>query len=83
MIKTQYLKGTDLCHEDQGTVLRGYMMRSTIDSTGYGNKPQFKDDDDWLENTIFHVTKDNRLDHRFNTCESTPTWPLGKPSVNR
>lgn len=80
---SKYMKGSDLCPRDQEIVLNGYTMRSVIGSPGYGNKPQFKDDNDWLENTIFHVTKDNRLDHRFNTCESTPTWPLGKPGVNR
>ncbi len=82
MMQTQYLKGSDLSSEDQAKALLCFYGRSTIKNPGYGSKPQFKDDQDWLENTIFHVTKQNRLDRRFYTCESTPTWPKGKPGVN-
>ena len=72
-----YMKGSDLCPEDKEEVFRCYRWRSTIGNHRPGYRPQFKDDAEWLENTIFHVTKDQRLDFRFCTCESTPTWPEG------
>ena len=37
---------------------------------------QFRDDRDWLEHTLFHVTKNGELDKRFKHCQSSPTWPF-------
>lgn len=39
---------------------------------------QFKDDEDWLANTFFVVTKSGDLDRRYSFCESSPTWPFGQ-----
>lgn len=36
---------------------------------------QFKDDQDWLNNTLFAITVRGTLDKRVDHCFSTPTWP--------
>ncbi len=78
-----YKNGSDLQSADQKEVLAAYVHRYTKDhkpawvQTDY-YKPQFANDEDWLNNTIFHVRKNGRLDHRFTSCCSTPTWPDGK-----
>jgi len=40
--------------------------------------PHFATDAEWLANTSFAVTKDNKLDERAVHCQSNPTWPKGK-----
>ena len=39
---------------------------------------QFKDDADWLANTVFPVTKAGALAARPGACQSSPTWPNGR-----
>lgn len=36
---------------------------------------QFKDDADWLANTLFYVKADGTLSNRHSSCYSSPTWP--------
>ncbi len=36
---------------------------------------QFKDDADWLANTIFVIKGDGTLNNRSSSCASYPTWP--------
>ena len=36
---------------------------------------QFLTDQEWLENTLFHVAPSGSLDKRHRECDSTPTWP--------
>lgn len=40
---------------------------------------QFKDDADWLAHTLFCCNKDGSLNKSARYCESSPTWPDGKP----
>ncbi len=82
--------GKDLSFADQDYVLRTFVNRFTGDSVpkwsrglsggvAYNYPLQFKDDKDWLANTLFHVNRSGHLDKRYSTCESSPTWPNGKP----
>lgn len=76
-------RGTALHPDDRREVLAAFVNRFTIERTpawarGTLYKPQFRDDQDWLANTLFHVRRNGRLDRRFKGCQSTPTWPLGK-----
>ncbi len=43
---------------------------------------QFKDDRDWLKNTLFAVTERDNLDKRVDHCYSSPTWP-DNPELRR
>jgi hypothetical protein len=82
-------RGTELSAVDQRRVLAAYVHRFTGEHRPqWANDPrpdgaaypvQFKDDADWLANTFFKVRADGRLDERARYCESTPTWPNGKP----
>ena len=36
---------------------------------------QFKDDREWLHNTVFQTTREGKLDRRCKYCRSQPTWP--------
>jgi hypothetical protein len=79
------LLGKNLHPDDQRHVLSAFIYRFTqthvpewAKSGNYTYYPQFKDDDDWLANTLFHVRNDERLDRRYKSCQSSPTWPLGK-----
>jgi len=77
--------GTDLQPMDREYVLRVYNHRYTGDHrprwAAENRRPgnpyplQFKDDADWLANTLFATTKNGRLDKRNNACFSAPTWP--------
>lgn len=81
------VKGTELKPSAKAEALRGYINRYTKthvpewakrprpDGTQY--MPQFKDDNDWLEHTLFYITKNGDLDKRNPDCESSPTWPDG------
>jgi len=78
------IKGTLLSSQDKEYVLNAFVHRFTGNhmprwaSGNYKKYPHFIDDTDWLENSLFNVTKSNRLDHRFSHCESTQTWPNGR-----
>jgi hypothetical protein len=81
--------GIELHPDDQHLVLSAYVHRYTGDhKPNWANSPrpcgnpyplQFKDDNEWLANTFFHIRhvpgEGNRLDNRFKHCESHPTWP--------
>ncbi len=75
--------GSELTPEDQKHVLAAYVHRFTGDHRPKwakgGYTIQFRDDQEWLAHTRFHVTKRGRLDGRFRACESSPTWPGGQP----
>jgi hypothetical protein len=79
------LKGNQLKPSVRAEVLRRYVHRYTGE-----HKPQwagrewkdgkpyplhFKDDNDWLANTEFEVTKAGELNQKFHQCVSSPTWP--------
>ena len=73
--------GSQLSDNAKEHVLLAYIYRSTGDHRPPGDpeppknsvKIQFKDDQDWLANTRFAVTKAGHLDLRIQHCESTPT----------
>jgi len=72
--------GIELTLEDQNHVLRSYVHRYTAEHRPTWvidkiNPVQFSSDADWLAHTKFKVRKNGRLDHRFHTCHSSPTWP--------
>jgi hypothetical protein len=79
------LKGSELPYSTQREVLRCFVHRYTaehVPSWARGElkdgKPypvQFASDKDWLENTLFQVTKAGNLSNRHSYCESHPTWP--------
>lgn len=77
--------GIELSEQEQKHVLAAYVHRYTGDhkprwvNGGRFYPLQFRDDHDWLCNTTFKVTKSGRLDMRARFCESSPTWPNGKP----
>jgi len=76
-------RGTALHEDDKRHVLAAFVHRFTMErrpqwARGTLYMPQFRDDADWLANTLFHVRRNGRLDHRFRGCQSTPSWPLGK-----
>jgi hypothetical protein len=78
------LKGSALNAADQKYVLAAYVHRYTrehIPSWTFNRDypVQFASDADWLEHTLFGVTKNDRLDRRVKHCSSTPTWPDGAP----
>ena len=71
--------GSELPAHVQADCLRRYVHRFTGDhiprwAIGRGYMQQFKDDKEWLANTLFHVRQDGHLDNRYRSCESTPTW---------
>jgi hypothetical protein len=78
-------KGADLSIKDQAHVLVAYCHRFTGEYTplwarkpmpnGTAYRPQFRDDKDWLANTLFTTRKDGSLDRRVKHCQSNPTWP--------
>lgn len=77
------MRGDKLTPEDQKRVLAAYVHRYTGDHTPAWVTSilfpiNFRDDADWLANTEFHVTANGRLDLRWRSCESHPTWPNGK-----
>ncbi len=82
--------GKDLSFADQDYALRVFVHRFTGDNVpGWSrdlycgeacNYPlQFRDDKEWLANTLFRVNRSGYLDKRYNTCQSSPTWPGGDP----
>lgn len=85
-----WVNGNELPPSEQKRALAAFPYRFTkdhvpdwarktrVDGTSY--PVQFANDADWLANTRFAVTKSGRLDERATYCESSPTWPNGKPS---
>ena len=78
--------GSQLTAIQQKTVLRQYTNRYTGDHkpewakglTWKGGQPyplQFRDDNDWLENTFFNVTQKGELSLTDTDCHSRQTWP--------
>ena len=88
------LLGSSLRPEVQTECLRRFVHRFTGEHRPqWTTRPdckacpvQFADDRDWLAHTRFYVTKAGKLDRRFDSCESSPTWPfnpeLRKPSAS-
>jgi hypothetical protein len=86
------IKGTELDYVDQKHVLAAYVHRFTgqhkpdwASKEWKDGKPypvQFKDDGDWLANTLFTVKENGRLDRRVSECQSYPTWP-NNPELRR
>ena len=78
------LFGSSLRPEVQTECLRRFVHRFTGEHLPqWATRPdceacpvQFADDWDWLAHTRFHVTKTGKLDGRFDSCESSPTWPF-------
>jgi hypothetical protein len=78
-------KGSSLSYSQQREVLSAYVHRFTGNhKPAWAHKPmpdgkpyplQFKDDNDWLENTLFATNKNGSLNKRVKYCESTATWP--------
>lgn len=50
-----------------------WALKSWKDGRAY--PVHFKDDAEWLANTLFAVTLAGHLDRRFGHCQSFPTWP--------
>lgn len=79
------ITGDKLSKEQQALVLREYVYRFTGDHkpnwatelrlNGEPYPLQFKNDQEWLENTLFRVKLNGELDNRAKTCHSSPTWP--------
>ncbi len=81
----QMKKGSALSYSQQREVLSAYVHRFTGNhKPDWARQPmpngqeyplQFKDDNDWLENTLFAVNKDGSLNKRMKHWQSTATWP--------
>ena len=78
--------GNLLTAEDKRHVLAAYVHRFTGEykpkwarepwKNGKPYPVQFRDDADWLANTLFITRGNGRLDLRYQACFSTPTWPF-------
>lgn len=82
-----WLRGDRLAPTEQLKALSRFVHRYTGTHkpawARKGNPPvHFADDVDWLCNTYFMVTRDDRLDDRAEYCESHPTWP-NNPELRR
>lgn len=82
--ETPMLVGTKLVTRDRHIATLTYVHRYTGDHTPKWaqlnderlvNHVQFKDDEEWLANTLFPTNKRGRL--IAGPCQSTPTWPWG------
>jgi hypothetical protein len=77
----KWIKGSELSESDKRIVLAAYVHRFTGDHRprwalrSNEKRVHFADDQDWLNNTLFAVTKSGKLDRRIRHCESRPTWP--------
>lgn len=79
------IKGSALSYPQQKQVLSAYVHRFTGNhKPAWARQPmpdgkeyplQFKDDNDWLENTLFAANKDGSLNKRVKHCQSSATWP--------
>jgi hypothetical protein len=82
--------GSELSPATQAECKARFIHRFTGENRpAWANKPmddgtpyplQFKDDADWLAHTLFCVNKDGTLNGPARYCESSPTWPEGKPA---
>ena len=81
---TAWIKGSELNETAKQEALAKFVHRFTKQrrpqwaSANLNYTAQFADDQDWLANTHFAVTKRGTLDARFHHCDSKPTWPDGK-----
>jgi len=85
---TIWTKGADLSPALQREVKARFTHRYTGEhvptwvrkgmNNGQAYPLQFKDDNDWLANSYFPMTKEGRLHLRIHHCNSHPTWPNGK-----
>lgn len=83
--------GSELSAADQRYVLAAFVHRFTRDhKPAWARKPradgtaypvQFASDADWLAHTRFVVTKTGRASRSACECQSSPTWPDGRPSL--
>jgi hypothetical protein len=81
----KYVKGSELTPEQQKEVKAKFVHRHTGNNTPQwaketwkDGKPyplHFKDDNDWLENSKFAVTKTGKLHNGTKYCNSSPTYP--------
>lgn len=81
----RWANGSSLPHHTQEQAKRQFVHRYTGEHRpGWADKSwkdgraypvQFKDDADWLANTLFAVTVAGFLDRRVAHCHSSPTWP--------
>lgn len=79
------VRGTSLRPDVQRAVRHVFVHRYTRDHRarwacqprpdGTPYPVQFDSDVDWLANTLFWIKADGTLDHRYDHCESNPTWP--------
>ena len=75
--------GTELSSAEQSKALNMFVHRYTGDTKpNWTNRAdcaacpvQFKNDAEWLANTLFYVTKDGVISRKYNYCVSNPTWP--------
>ena len=75
--------GSELRKSEQAFVVHAYTGRFTKEHRpSWSSRPdcsecpvQFETDEEWLENTKFHVKNSGQLDSRYQQCESNPTWP--------
>lgn len=78
----KFIKGDQLSQDQQNLALSMFVHRYTMEHkpawATQGYKPQFKDDQDWLSNTEFAVTKSGKLHKNVKFCNSRPSWPEGK-----
>jgi hypothetical protein len=87
LFEAPWVSGSDLSPEEREHVKRAYVHRFTgqhkpdwVSRPRPNGKPyplHFKDDDDWLRNTKFDVTKGGRLSRRTKHSQSNPTFPNG------
>lgn len=75
------IKGSEMCQRLQQEAKARFVYRYTGEHKptwvkGPETPVQFKDDRDWLANTLFWITKKGELANRPKCCESYPTWPL-------
>jgi hypothetical protein len=84
-MRSKQVLGSQLSTEMQRHALARYVHRFTGDHVpnwvttefhrGTRYPVQFRDDKEWLSNTLFYVTKSGALDVRYSHCESSPTFP--------
>ncbi len=84
----EYRLGCNISKENQRICLNRFIHRFTgehmprwvMNSPNLRKYPHFKDDQDWLNNTTFAITKKNKLSKTVKHCNSHPTWPNGMPT---
>lgn len=69
-----WVSGLRLRAADRYQVLARHTERNTLEHPAPG-LAQFGSDLEWLERTLFAVTTEGKLDERYATCYSWPTWP--------